>query len=120
MANLGAEVIKIEVLAGGDLNRTSGEMKGGISSFFETNDRGVKSATLTLKDGEGQAILCDLVKTAGVVGQNFQPSAEDKSEFSPENLKKVNSGLIYVAILGFGASGPKPIGQVRRNFYRAR
>ena len=49
MADLGAEVIKIEVPGIGDGSRNGGEMKGSVSSFFETNNRGVKSLTLNLK-----------------------------------------------------------------------
>ena len=48
MADLGAEVIKVEVPGVGDRSRTAGELKGGISSYFETNNRGVKSLTLNL------------------------------------------------------------------------
>ena len=71
MADLGAEVIKIEVPEVGDNSRTAGELKGGISSFFETNNRGVKSLTLNLKQPEGRAILHSLIKTADIFGQNF-------------------------------------------------
>ena len=106
MADLGAEVIKIEVPDGGDFNRTAGEMKGGISSFFETNNRGVKSLTLNLKSDEGRAILYELVKTADVFGQNFRPGAAEKNGFGYEDLKKVNPALVYASISGYGTLGP--------------
>lgn len=106
MADLGAEVIKIEVPDGGDFNRTSGELKGEISSFFETNNRGVKSVTLNLKTDEGRAILYELVKTADVFGQNFRPGAADKNGFGYEDLKKVNPALVYASISGYGTLGP--------------
>ena len=57
MADLGAEVIKIEVPGTGDGSRRAGEIKDGMSSFFETNNRGVKSLTLNLKIPEGKKIL---------------------------------------------------------------
>jgi crotonobetainyl-CoA:carnitine CoA-transferase CaiB-like acyl-CoA transferase len=106
MADLGAEVIKIEVPNGGDFNRTAGELKGEISSFFETNNRGVKSVTLNLKSEEGRAILYELVKTADVFGQNFRPGAAEKNGFGYEDLKKVNPALVYASISGYGTLGP--------------
>jgi len=66
MVDLGAEVIKIEVPDGGDFNRTSGELKGEISSFFETNNRDVKSITLNLQTDQCRTILYELVKTVDV------------------------------------------------------
>ena len=106
MADLGAEVIKIEVPDGGEFNRAAGELKGEISSFFETNNRGVKSVTLNLKTDEGRAILHELVKTADVFGQNFRPGAAEKNGFGYEDLKKVNPALVYASISGYGTLGP--------------
>jgi crotonobetainyl-CoA:carnitine CoA-transferase CaiB-like acyl-CoA transferase len=93
MADLGAEVIKIEVPGVGDGSRTAGELKGEISSFFETNNRGVKSVTLDLKSDEGRAILHELVKDADIFGQNFRPGAAEKNGFGYEDLKKINPCL---------------------------
>ena len=80
-ARMGAEVIKVEVPGVGDRSRTAGELKGGISSYFETNNRGVKSLTLNLKSEEGKAILYKLVKEADIFGQNFRPGAAEKNGF---------------------------------------
>ena len=106
MADLGAEVIKIEVPGVGDSSRTAGELKGSISSFFETNNRGVKSLTLNLKSDEGQAILHKLVKDADIFGQNFRPGAAEKNGFGYEELKKINPALVYVSVSGYGLLGP--------------
>ena len=57
MADLGAQVIKIETPGRGDNSRYAGELIGSFSSFFETNNRGVKSITLDLKSDQGKAIL---------------------------------------------------------------
>ena len=64
MADLGAEVIKIETPGKGDMNRKSGFLVGSTGSFFETNNRGVKSLTLNLKSEQGQKILHKLIKDA--------------------------------------------------------
>ena len=106
MADLGAEVIKVEVPGVGDRSRTAGELKGGISSYFETNNRGVKSLTLNLKSEEGKAILYKLVKEADIFGQNFRPGAAEKNGFGYEDLKKINPALVYVSISGYGMRGP--------------
>ena len=58
MADMGAEIIKIELPKKGDGSRRAGEVKNGISSFFETNNRGVKSLTINLKIKKGKEIGC--------------------------------------------------------------
>jgi crotonobetainyl-CoA:carnitine CoA-transferase CaiB-like acyl-CoA transferase len=106
MADLGAEVIKIEVPDGGDTSRVASVLHGHPSSFFETNNRGVKSVTLNLKTSEGREILHKLVARADIFGQNFRPGAAEKNGFGYEELKKVNPRLVYIAISGYGPKGP--------------
>lgn len=105
MADLGAEVIKIESLEG-DNSRTMSILPGHPSSFFETNNRGVKSVTLNLKSAEGREILKRLVKEADIFGQNFRPGAAEKNGFGYDDLKKINPKLVYVSISGYGPDGP--------------
>jgi len=106
MADLGAEVIKIEVPGAGDNGRTAGELRGDLSSFFETNNRGVKSLTLNLKKAEGKAILHRLVADADVFGQNFRLGAAEKNGFGYETLREINPRLVYVSVSGYGPEGP--------------
>jgi crotonobetainyl-CoA:carnitine CoA-transferase CaiB-like acyl-CoA transferase len=106
MADLGAEVIKIETPNGGDNSRTMSILPGLPSSFFETNNRGVKSVTLNLKSAEGQEILKKLVARADIFGQNFRPGAAEKNGFGYEELRKVNPKLVYISISGYGPDGP--------------
>src|ERR1019366_2957714 len=106
MADLGAEVIKIEVPEAGDNSRGSTVFPGFPSTYFETNNRGVKSVTLNLKAAEWQAILRKLVAKADMFGQNFRPGAAEKNGFGYEDLRKVNPKLVYVSISGYGPSGP--------------
>jgi len=107
MADLGADVIKIEVPGKGDSSRNAGMVPGHPSSFFETNNRGVKSLTLNLKSDEGLAILYKLVKRADIFGQNFRPGAAERNGFGYETLKKINPRLVYVSVSGYGAYGPQ-------------
>jgi crotonobetainyl-CoA:carnitine CoA-transferase CaiB-like acyl-CoA transferase len=106
MADLGAEVIKIEVPEGGDGSRTQSVLPGMPSTYFETNNRGVRSFTLNLKAPEGREILRQLVARADIFGQNFRPGAAEKNGFGYEELKKVNPKLVYISISGYGPKGP--------------
>src|SRR5690242_8544510 len=106
MADLGADVIKIEPPDGGDGSRRMTVLPGMPSTFFETNNRGVKSVTLNLKTPEGRAILHKLVAKADIFGQNFRPSAADRNGFGWEELRKINRKLVYVSISGYGTKGP--------------
>jgi crotonobetainyl-CoA:carnitine CoA-transferase CaiB-like acyl-CoA transferase len=106
MADLGAEVIKIEVPGIGDNSRGSTVLPGLPSTYFETNNRGVRSVTLNLKEEEGRAILRRLVARADIFGQNFRPGAAEKNGFGYEELRRVNPRLVYVSISGYGPKGP--------------
>ena len=106
MADLGADVIKIEQPEGGDSSRRMTVLPGMPSTFFETNNRGVKSVTLNLKTTEGREVLHKLVARADIFGQNFRPGAAEKNGFGWEELRKVNPKLVYVSISGYGTRGP--------------
>jgi crotonobetainyl-CoA:carnitine CoA-transferase CaiB-like acyl-CoA transferase len=106
MADLGAEVIKIEVPETGDNSRGSTVLPGLPSTYFETNNRGVKSLTLNLKTAEGREILRKLVAKADIFGQNFRPGAAEKNGFGYEELRQVNPRLVYVSVSGYGPKGP--------------
>ena len=106
MADLGAEVIKIEVPGKGDNSRTSSVFPGLPSTYFETNNRSVKSFTLNMKSPESREILHKLVARADIFGQNFRPGAAEKNGFGYEELKKINPKLVYVSISGYGPKGP--------------
>jgi crotonobetainyl-CoA:carnitine CoA-transferase CaiB-like acyl-CoA transferase len=106
MADLGAEVIKVEVPEVGDNSRGSTVLPGLPSTYFETNNRGVKSVTLNLKTIEGREILRKLVATADIFGQNFRPGAAEKNGFGYEELRKVNPRLVYMSVSGYGPKGP--------------
>lgn len=106
MADLGADVIKIETPNGGDTSRVASVLPGMPSTFFETNNRGVKSVTLNLKLPEAREILHRLVARADIFGQNFRPGAAQKNGFGWEDLRKVNPKLVYMSVSGYGPNGP--------------
>ena len=83
LADLGAEVIKIEAPGTGDPSRRSGELRGEVSSCFETNNRGVKSLTPNLKQKEGQAVLHRLVRGRTCSNRTSAPARRKETGSSP-------------------------------------
>src|SRR6195256_3936722 len=106
MADLGAEVIKIEVPGKGDNSRSSSIFPGLPSVYFETNNRGGNSVTLNMNSREALEILHRLVARADIFGQNFRPGAAEKNGYGYEDLKQVNPKIVYVSISGYGPKGP--------------
>src|SRR3981189_1375988 len=106
MADLGADVIKIETPNGGDTSRVASVLPGMPSTFFETNNRGVKSVTLNLKLPAAREILHKLVARADIFGQNFRPGAAEKNGFGYDDLRRINPKLVYISISGYGPKGP--------------
>jgi len=110
LALLGANVIKIENPDGGDLARKLGNVpeynKKLLGTSFLAQNANKRSLTLNLKAEEGKEIFRKLVKTADVVVENFRPGVMARLGFSYEELCKINPGIIYCAISGFGQSGP--------------
>ncbi|MEM9724189.1 MAG: CoA transferase [Pseudomonadota bacterium] len=105
MADQGAEVIKVESLAGEQMRHIGPPHNGVAAAFFSCN-RGKKSIALDLKAEEGREILRRLAADADVFIQNFRPGAIDRMGFGEAALRAVNERLIYVSISGFGEHGP--------------
>ncbi len=106
MADLGAEVVKVEKPKIGDDARLFGPFIDGQSAYFVSLNRNKKSITLNLKSTRGQEIFKDLVSKFDVVVENFRPGTMEKMGLGYEELCAVNPRLIYAAISGFGSTGP--------------
>ncbi len=106
LADLGAEIIKIEKPGTGDDSRAFGPHLHGESAYFMSINRGKKSLTLDLKAEKGREIFLKLVKDADVVVENFKPGVMKKLGLDYAALKKINPKLIYCASSGFGQTGP--------------
>ena len=102
LADLGAEVIKIERPAIGDDSRTFGPLVDDQSGYFISINRNKKSITLDLKKERGKKIFGELVRKSDVVVENFRPETMEKLGFGYENLKKIKPDIIYASICGFG------------------
>ncbi|MEJ8848355.1 CoA transferase [Variovorax rhizosphaerae] len=105
LADMGAEVIKIEQPGKGDDTRHFAPFQNGESAYYMNLNRGKKGVTLDLK-GQGRDMFLDLVKTADVVVENYRPGTMDKLGLGYETLKEINPGLVYAAVSGFGDTGP--------------
>jgi len=102
LADLGAEVIKIERPGVGDDSRYFGPFKNKESAYFISINRNKKSITLDLKKDQGKKIFKDLVKISDVVTENYRPNTMQKLGLGYETLKAINPQIIYASICGFG------------------
>ncbi|MBB3566701.1 CaiB/BaiF CoA-transferase family protein [Rhizobium sp. BK491] len=113
LADLGADVIKVENPDGGDDTRQWGppfvEGKDGenlSAAYYHSANRGKRSITADLKTEDGQGLVRRLVKTADVVIENFKLGGLVKYGLDYESLKKINPRIVYCSITGFGQTGP--------------
>jgi crotonobetainyl-CoA:carnitine CoA-transferase CaiB-like acyl-CoA transferase len=107
LSDLGAEVVKVEALDGGDLTRGSGpfheaDTEHRYSGYFQSINRGKRSIAVDLKTPEGVALIKRLVPDFDVVVENFRVGVMDRLGLSYETLAALNPKLVYAAIRGFG------------------
>jgi crotonobetainyl-CoA:carnitine CoA-transferase CaiB-like acyl-CoA transferase len=105
LGDQGADVIKIEPLSG-ELMRSVGAPNNGMTTSFLCSNRSKRSLTINLKNIEGIKIIKKLIKNADVIVQNFRPGTMKRMGLSYEEVKKINSNIIYTSISGFGDKGP--------------
>lgn len=106
LADLGADVVKVENPAGGDMVRQSPPMIAGESSSFMRLNRNKRSLALDLKRPEGKRIFLELAGRADVVVENLRPGTMAELELDYPRLQAINPDLIYVAASGWGQTGP--------------
>jgi crotonobetainyl-CoA:carnitine CoA-transferase CaiB-like acyl-CoA transferase len=107
MADLGADVIKVEKPDGGDDARLWGPpFVDGDSVRFQSNNRAKRSITLDIKNAADIAKLTDLVRDADILIQNLRPGVVDECGIGPDTMMTVNPRLIYCSIWAFGHQGP--------------
>jgi alpha-methylacyl-CoA racemase len=103
LADLGAEVVKVEDPHGGDTMRT---LRGGPVNYFEPLNRGKRSVTLDLRSPDAAAVLDALIPTADVLAESFRPSTARRLGVDAATLRARHPRLICASISGFGLSGP--------------
>lgn len=107
LADLGADVVKVEEPGKGDYIRWTPPMVGEFSSGHISLNRNKRSLTLNLKTDEGRRVFLDLVPKFDVVIESFRPGVMDRLGVGWGVLKEVNPRLIYCAISGYGQDGPR-------------
>ena len=109
LGDLGADVIKVEPPASGEFNRTRGfedqQSNGEMTTFLAVN-RNKRSLAVDLKSIGGKEVIYELVKKSDVFLQNFRYGTADRLGIGYEDLKKINPGIIYCSISGYGSFGP--------------
>ncbi|MEA2683845.1 MAG: hypothetical protein QOK05_2173 [Chloroflexota bacterium] len=106
LADLGAEVIKVEDPAGGDYMRWMPPMVGHSSAMYWSLNRGKRCIVLDLKQDEGKEVLRKLVSSADALLEGFRPGVLDRLGLGYGALSEINPGLVYCAITGYGQDGP--------------
>jgi CoA:oxalate CoA-transferase len=106
LADLGAEVIKVEPPGRGDPVRGQGTIKDGLSWYYAQFNRNKKSITLDLYADAGKAVLADLIRRADVLVENFRPGVLDAMGFDAARLEALNPALILGSVNGYGSTGP--------------
>jgi len=108
LADMGADVIKIERI-GGEWERrleACGELQDGVSPFFLAMNRNKRSVTLDLKSDAGRKAALDIAAEADAVVENFRPGVMDRFGLGYDDVRDVNPDVVYVSASGFGADGP--------------
>ena len=105
LADMGADVIKVENPESGDLSRNMVPIKDGISTYFIVFNRGQKGITLNIKTPKGKELLKKLIMKCDVLIENFRPGVMDRLGFSYEEVKKIKPDIIYTSISGYGQTG---------------
>ena len=106
LADLGADVIKIEMPETGDDSRGFGPYVNSESAYFMSINRNKRSMTLNLKTEKGKEIFIEIIKEMDVVVENFRPGTMEKLGLGYEYLSSINPKIIYAASSGYGHTGP--------------
>ncbi|GAB3433951.1 CaiB/BaiF CoA transferase family protein [Actinophytocola sediminis] len=107
LADLGAEVIKVEGLPGGDNARAWGPFVDGRGQYFASVNRNKRSLALNLRDPAGQEVLHRLVAHGDVLVENFRPGTLAKLGLAPERLAADHPRLVVASVSGYGPTGPE-------------
>ena len=105
LADMGAEVLKVELPGDGDPGRSIGRLPDGFSAYFEALNRGKRSVTLDLRSAEGRAVIRKLVPEVDVMVENFRPGVMDGFGLGYDDVADLNPTLVYAINSGFGPEG---------------
>ncbi|MGJ7457713.1 CaiB/BaiF CoA transferase family protein [Halomonas sp. MA07-2] len=106
LGDMGAEVIKVEKINGGDDSRQMGPYVNDESTCFSQINRNKKSISLNLKEERAREIFYRLAREADVIVENYRPGVTTSLKIDYDTLKAINPGIIYCSISGYGQTGP--------------
>lgn len=106
LADLGAEIIKTEMPDVGDEGRSFGPYRDGESTYFMMLNRNKKSVTVNMKAPEGRDVIRALIPKCDVLVENFRPGVMQRLGLEEAAVRKLNPGIVYASISGFGQDGP--------------
>ena len=106
LAELGADVIKVEIAPNGDISHGVPYLRDGRSAYYVQQNRGKKSLCLDLRNPAGKAIISDLIPKMDVMVENFAPGVIGRLGFAYETVRTLNPKIIMCSISTFGQSGP--------------
>ena len=106
LADMGADVLKVESFPEGDGSRRFDPKVNGESYCFAVLNRNKKSLALNMKDARGKEIFLKLARDADIIIENYRPGVTRKLGIDYEAVKAINPGIIYASISGFGQTGP--------------
>lgn len=106
LADMGADVVKIEDPWQGDYGRAMGSAKNSTSLYFLVMNRNKRGLKLNLKEEQGRQVFLDLVRGADVVVESFRPGVVDKLGIGYEAVRTLNPRVVYCSISGYGQTGP--------------
>jgi crotonobetainyl-CoA:carnitine CoA-transferase CaiB-like acyl-CoA transferase len=106
MAEMGAEIVKVELAPDGEISRGLPYLRNGRSAYFIQQNRGKKSLCVNLRDPQGLALVTELIPQVDVVVENFKPGVIASMGLGYERLKELKSDIILCSISALGQSGP--------------
>lgn len=106
LADMGADVLKVETIGKGDQTRNFPPIKDGVSGYYNYVNRNKRSITLNLKSEKGRAAAMELAAQADIIVENFSAGTIAKLGLGYEDVKKVNPEVVFASLSGFGQYGP--------------
>ena len=107
LADLGADVVKIEDTGAGDYARNLGNRPGTVSAFYRAVNRNKRSAAIDLKNPRGRDVFLALAKKADVIVESFRPGVVSNLSVDYATIAKINPRIVYASISGYGQTGPR-------------
>jgi crotonobetainyl-CoA:carnitine CoA-transferase CaiB-like acyl-CoA transferase len=119
LADLGADVVKVEPLPDGEMSRAWGPFDHGVSAYFLSTNRNKRGIAVDFIKPEGLTLIRELARNADVLVENFKPGTMDQMGLGHAASRAVNPRLITASVTGFGSTGPRASGRASIRLHRA-